>query len=78
MGVATSTGGPGALMELFTGLGAGFPLPIAVVQHMTASFMDGFAAWLASVTPMPVKVMRERRTPWTADMSIWRPATAIW
>lgn len=61
LGVATSTGGPGALMELFAGLGAGFPLPIAVVQHMTASFMDGFAAWLASVSPLPVKLI-ERRT----------------
>ncbi len=60
LGVATSTGGPGALMELFSGLGADFSLPIAVVQHMTASFMDGFAAWLASVAPMPVKVVGER------------------
>lgn len=60
LGVATSTGGPGALLELFTGFGAGFPLPVAVVQHMTPSFMEGFASWLASVTPMPVEVMRER------------------
>jgi two-component system chemotaxis response regulator CheB len=61
LGVATSTGGPGALMELLTGLGAGFPLPIVVVQHMTPGFMEGFASWLAGVTPSPLEVM-ERRT----------------
>jgi two-component system, chemotaxis family, protein-glutamate methylesterase/glutaminase len=60
LGVATSTGGPGALMELLTGLGDGFSLPVVVVQHMTPSFMEGFASWLASVTPMPLKVMEER------------------
>jgi len=60
LGVATSTGGPSALMELLTGLGAGFTLPIVVVQHMTPSFMDGFASWLATVTPMPLQVVADR------------------
>jgi two-component system chemotaxis response regulator CheB len=61
LAVATSTGGPNALMELLTGLGPGFSLPVVVVQHMAPSFMEGFAAWLASVTPMPIEVV-ERRT----------------
>jgi two-component system chemotaxis response regulator CheB len=60
LGVATSTGGPGALMELFTGLGAGFPLPVVVVQHMTPGFMEGFASWLAGVVPMPLELMEQR------------------
>jgi two-component system chemotaxis response regulator CheB len=60
VGVGTSTGGPGALLELFTGLGAAFSLPILVVQHMTPGFMQGFASWLASVTPMPLTVVEER------------------
>ncbi len=47
-------------MELFAGLGADFSLPIAVVQHMTPSFMEGFASWLASVAPMPLKLVKER------------------
>jgi two-component system chemotaxis response regulator CheB len=60
LGVATSTGGPSALMELLTGLGADFSLPVVVVQHMTAGFMEGFASWLAGVTPMPLEVVEKR------------------
>lgn len=57
LGIAASTGGPGALMQLLTALGRNFPLPIAVVQHMTPAFLKGFAEWLASVTSLPVAVV---------------------
>ncbi len=59
LGVATSTGGPNALMQLLSGLGHGFPLPVAVVQHMIPAFLDGFAEWLKSVSPLPVEVVKE-------------------
>lgn len=57
LGIAASTGGPSALMQLLTGLGRNFPLPIVVVQHMTPAFLNGFAEWLASVIPLPVSVV---------------------
>jgi two-component system chemotaxis response regulator CheB len=57
LGIAASTGGPGALMQVLCGLGSGFPLPIAVVQHMTPSFLTGFADWLQSVTPFSVSIV---------------------
>ncbi len=57
LAVGTSTGGPNALLQLLTGLGDDFPLPIAVVQHMTPGFMEGFAEWLASVTPFQAAVV---------------------
>ena len=57
LGVATSTGGPVALMQLLSGLGSRFPLPIAIVQHMIPAFLDGFAEWLNSVSPLPVEVV---------------------
>jgi two-component system, chemotaxis family, protein-glutamate methylesterase/glutaminase len=57
LALATSTGGPNALMQLLAALGSDFPLPVAVVQHMTPGFMDGFAEWLASVTPFRVSVV---------------------
>jgi two-component system chemotaxis response regulator CheB len=63
LGIASSTGGPGALMDLLNGLGADFPLPILLVQHMTASFMDGFASWLASVVPFSTLVVKDRQVP---------------
>lgn len=52
---AASTGGPQALAKLFGGLGA-LPLPVLLVQHMGAAFMDGFATWLDSVVPQRVTI----------------------
>jgi two-component system, chemotaxis family, protein-glutamate methylesterase/glutaminase len=57
LGIAASTGGPNALLQMLSGLGRDFPLPIVVVQHMTAAFLQGFAEWLASVTPFAVSVI---------------------
>jgi two-component system chemotaxis response regulator CheB len=57
--VAASTGGPNALLQLLTGLGEQFPLPIALVQHMNPGFMEGFAEWLSSVTPFSAVVVNQ-------------------
>jgi two-component system chemotaxis response regulator CheB len=62
LAIAASTGGPSALMRLLSGLGPRFPLPIAVVQHMTPAFLGGFAEWLASVTPFPVTIVNAPTT----------------
>jgi two-component system chemotaxis response regulator CheB len=56
LGIASSTGGPNALVQLLGDLGPAFPLPILLVQHMTANFLDAFASWLDSVCPCPVIV----------------------
>lgn len=53
LGLVASTGGPNALSRVLTGLGRDFPLPILIVQHMTASFLDGFIQWLAQVSGLP-------------------------
>jgi two-component system chemotaxis response regulator CheB len=57
LGIACSTGGPGALVHLLRALGSAFPLPILLVQHMTASFLEGFASWLDTMCPFSVKVV---------------------
>lgn len=54
--IATSTGGPQTLQKLLAELPRDFPLPILVVQHISAGFTAGFAAWLASMVPLRVKV----------------------
>lgn len=60
LGIVSSTGGPNALVQLLSGLGPDFPLPILLVQHITTSFLDGFAAWLASVCPFSVEIVSNR------------------
>jgi len=57
LGIACSTGGPAALVQLLQALGPAFPLPILLVQHMTSSFVEGFASWLDTVCPFPVAVV---------------------
>lgn len=59
LAVAASTGGPPALAKVIGGLTAAFPLPVLLVQHMGAAFMDGFASWLDGVVPLSVGVARD-------------------
>jgi two-component system chemotaxis response regulator CheB len=60
LGIASSTGGPSALVQLLGGLGSEFPLPILVVQHISSRFLEGFASWLNEVCPFTVKIVRSR------------------
>lgn len=60
LAIAASTGGPNALVRVLNGLGPDFPLPIAVVQHMSPGFMEGFADWLNSITPFECCVVTQR------------------
>jgi two-component system chemotaxis response regulator CheB len=63
LGITCSTGGPQALIQLLGALGPAFPLPILLVQHMTASFIQGFASWLESVCPFRVAVVNDGSIP---------------
>ena len=44
-------------------LPADFPIPILLVQHMGAPFMEGFASWLDGIMPLDVAVAREQEIP---------------
>ncbi|QRE73779.1 chemotaxis-specific protein-glutamate methyltransferase CheB [Methylobacterium aquaticum] len=59
LAVAASTGGPPAFAKLLGGLPADFPLPVLLVQHMGAAFMEGFADWLNGVVPLTVVIATE-------------------
>lgn len=63
LGLVASTGGPQALTQVLTGLGPDYPLPILLVQHITASFLDGFVSWLAGVTPFAVRIAQGGEVP---------------
>jgi two-component system chemotaxis response regulator CheB len=58
IGVGASTGGPPALAKFLGALPANFPVPILVVQHMGAAFMEGFASWLNAQTDLDVALAR--------------------
>jgi two-component system, chemotaxis family, protein-glutamate methylesterase/glutaminase len=63
IGIAASTGGPPALAAVLGALPAHFPIPILVVQHMGASFMEGFAHWLDGQTPLKVQLAQHNELP---------------
>ena len=54
--IAASTGGPAALLSVLSGLPAGFPIPLLVVQHIAHGFTPGLASWLQRSCPLRVEV----------------------
>jgi two-component system chemotaxis response regulator CheB len=50
-------------VQFLGGLGPEYPLPILLVQHITGSFLEGFASWLESVCPFSVVIVRDRVVP---------------
>jgi two-component system chemotaxis response regulator CheB len=56
LAIAASTGGPAALQTILLGLGADFPLPTLVAQHIARGFVEGMVAWLNRTTPLRVHV----------------------
>jgi two-component system chemotaxis response regulator CheB len=66
IGIAASAGGPAALSTIFPHL-AGLPAPVLVVQHLSPSFIDVFAEWMARV--MGRTVMLDQAPP-----SLHRPS----
>ncbi len=55
VGIGTSTGGPAALMQVFTNIPPNFPSSILVVQHMPEGFTKAFAERLDSMSNLKVK-----------------------
>lgn len=53
--LAASTGGPAALAQILGGLPTSFPWPVLAVQHIAPGFLEGFAHWLDSQTPLEVR-----------------------
>lgn len=56
VGIGASTGGPPALQTLLAGLPKDFPVPVVVVQHITAGFLPGLAEWLSQTTASHVQI----------------------
>lgn len=56
--IAASTGGPPAVARVLKALPADCPVPVLVVQHMGAAFMEGFAGWLDGQSDLRVSLAR--------------------
>lgn len=54
--IGASTGGPPVLSAILSLLPRDFPVPIVVVQHMAAGFIQGFAEWLQQASGFPVQL----------------------
>ncbi len=63
LGIVASTGGPNAIVTLLRALGSDYPLPILVVQHITSSFLAGFAAWLEDMGSFKVVIANDETVP---------------
>jgi two-component system, chemotaxis family, protein-glutamate methylesterase/glutaminase len=56
--LGASTGGPGALVKVISGIPRHLPLSILVVLHIDDPFATAFAEWLSTQTHHPVKYAR--------------------
>jgi two-component system chemotaxis response regulator CheB len=56
--IAASTGGPAALATILGALPPTTPVPMVVVQHITAGFHEGLVDWLDSTSPVSVRLAR--------------------
>ena len=61
--IASSTGGPKALSQLFAALPKEFPVPVLLVQHNSSGFDKGFVQWLNGYTPLEVRLAEEGHIP---------------
>jgi two-component system, chemotaxis family, protein-glutamate methylesterase/glutaminase len=63
VGIASSTGGPSALMNVLQSLTGQFPVPILIVQHVSNGFAAGLAEWMDSQLTIKVQLAEDNQTP---------------
>ncbi len=61
--IGASTGGPVALEKILSQLPQDFPLPLAVVQHITSGFIGSFVDWLNSRIKLRARQAQDREEP---------------
>jgi len=61
--MGASTGGPQAVHQILEALPAGFPLAIALVQHLEAGFDRSYAQWLQESCALPIRLAGPQEGP---------------
>nr|MDQ3624689.1 chemotaxis-specific protein-glutamate methyltransferase CheB [Verrucomicrobiota bacterium] len=57
--IGASTGGPPVLRAILSALVKPVPVPILIVQHISAGFVAGLADWLTQTTGVPLRIARD-------------------
>ena len=61
--IGASTGGPRVLQTIISGLPKDFPVPILIVQHIAAGFLESFIDWLDQNTNLSVHLATQGERP---------------
>jgi two-component system chemotaxis response regulator CheB len=57
--IASSTGGPSALLQVLQTLPANFPATVLIVQHISEGFTQGLVDWLSREVSLKVKIAQD-------------------
>lgn len=68
--IASSTGGPQALLQVLQRLPANLPVPVLVVQHIASGFTVGLSEWLERECRRPVRVAQAGQIPRAGEVLI--------
>ncbi len=63
MAMGASTGGPKALVQIFSRIPRSFPMPVLVVQHIAKSFAPGLVNWLNRESEIQVALAEDKSRP---------------
>ncbi len=58
--IGISSGGPQVLEKIFSEITDKFPIPIFVVQHITAGFLNGMMLWLNRSCNIPICIAKDK------------------
>ena len=61
--IGASTGGPPVLHRILAALPKPFPVPILIVQHISAGFVQGLASWLEQAAAISVRIASDGDQP---------------
>lgn len=61
--IGVSTGGPPVLRTILNRLGADFPLPLLIVQHISPGFLQSMVEWLIQTTGFPTRIALQGEKP---------------